>query len=137
MNTKTTDLLLEEMLSARGVTLRAGGVLAGLLFAGFLHDQIGLLTERGELVLIAVILIALVVILMGLLVTCYYLFRVGLREAGLRYAIGHVLLCIGLAGMFLIGVIAIPRLVRGDIERWRRSEGELADVLGSGSTPSS
>ncbi len=82
------------------------------------------MTHRGELPLF---LIALPIILGGSLATCYYVFRAGLCEAGLGYAIGHLLLCITLSCILLVGIMVVPWQVRSDIQRWRGPEGKLAD----------
>jgi hypothetical protein len=125
-NKGATNRLLRRMLRARRLALRAGAVFAVLLFGLFLDSQLFLLTFRGQRVVWAAIWAAIFVILVGLLITCYYLFRAGLREVGVAYAMGHVLFCIGLSWFFLIGIIAIPLLVRGDIERWRRWRRQVA-----------
>ena len=131
-NRAATDLYLERMLRARRTVLLAGAVLAGLLFFLILDYQLFLLAYRGKTVVWFAVFGTVVFILAGLLSTCYYLFRAALLEGGVRYAIGHVVLCIALSSQFLIGIIAIPLLVQRDIERWRRSEAEppLAEVVG-------
>ena len=69
------DLLLERMFLARRVVLRAGAVFVVWLIAGLFAHWAGLLTERGELVLVvAPLFIVLLLILGGSLVTCYYVF---------------------------------------------------------------
>ena len=125
MNRALTDLLLKRMFLARRVVLRAGALCVGLFIAGLLDDYAHLLTQRGELLLLATpSVISLLVMLAGSLVTCYYVFRAGLSEVGLGYAIGHSMLCAALSGLLFIGVIVVPLLVRADIERLRQSEGE-------------
>ena len=141
MDRVNTDQLLERTFRARRVVLRAGGVFVGLLFALFLSRFFlecrtlrqywsegaaskvsDILTEYGDPLVAAALLVVTLVVLIGLLVTCYYVFRVGLREAGLAYAVGHVLLLVGLAFIFLTGIIVVPLLIRCDIERWRRCD---------------
>jgi hypothetical protein len=117
------------MFLARGVVLVGGAVFVALLIASCVEEHVSLLTDRGELLLLAGPLwLSLLAILGGTLVTSYYVFRVGLREAGLKYAIGHLLLCIALTFLMpIIGIVFVPLLVHCDIERWRRSEDELFD----------
>ena len=131
MSEPTADPLLERMFFARRMTLLAGAGLAGLVVFVYLADRICFLLPRLDflwflfprldfLVLMGapVILIAIVV---GSLFTWYYMFRVGLREAGVKYAVGHLLICMALTP---VGVIFIPLLVYYDIDRWRQSAGE-------------
>ena len=99
----------------------------GLLIAMYLCEQANLLTGRGELLLVAPSWTVLLVIAGASLVTCYYVFRVGSCEAGLGYAFGHLLLCIALTLVLLIGIIVVPLQVRSDIHRWRGTEGALPD----------
>jgi hypothetical protein len=123
------------MFLARRVVLVGGTMFVALLIVWCLEEHVSLLTDPGELLLLAGLLwlagplrLSLLVVLGGTLVTSYYVFRVGLREASLKYAIGHLLLCIALTFMVpIIGIVFVPLLVQCDIERWRRSEGELPD----------
>jgi hypothetical protein len=97
------------------------GVLIALLIAMRLSERFYLLTERGvQLLLITPLWIALALIAVASLVTCYYVFRVGLCKSGLGYALGHALLCMALSCAGLIGIIVVPLQVRWDIQRWRK-----------------
>jgi hypothetical protein len=119
------------MFLTRRVVLFAAAIFAGLLIVGGSPFYAGLWMIRDEsMVLAPPLLLALLVILGGSLVTCYYVFCIGLRELGLKYAVGHVLLCMAFSLMMLIGVIVVPLLVRYDIERRRQFEGELPDDSG-------
>lgn len=135
-NRAETDLLLERMFRARRIVLWAGAVLAGLLLAPYLcvlfpDVPVFLFTELGFLLLAVAHLAALLVIIVGSVVTCYYVFRIGLLEAGLGYALGHGLLFAGMAFcMFPIGIIFIPMLIRCDVERWRRWEDRASNDCG-------
>jgi hypothetical protein len=124
----TIDRLLDRMFIARRVCLSAGAVLVGLIIILDSGDRAGLLTERGELVLLAgPILVALVVTFIAMLLTGFYVFRTGLHEVGLGYATGHLLLCLALN---IMGIIFVPLQIRSDVDRWRRSEGDLPDDSG-------
>ncbi len=67
--------------------------------------------------------LALAAVLVAALVsTWYYLFRVGLRHAGLGYALGHLVLSVVLTPLLFLGVVIIPALVRSDLAKWDESE---------------
>lgn len=119
MNNTSTGQYLNKMFYARKIVLRAGVILLVLAIAAIMDDQYAhLLTERGLAVLVIIpMLITLFLIYVGVLVICYYIYRAGAQERGLGYAIGHLLLCAALSGVFLLGVILIPLLVRSDIEK--------------------
>ncbi|NLE37583.1 MAG: hypothetical protein GX621_06115 [Pirellulaceae bacterium] len=128
MDKTSVDLLLERMFRARRLALRTGGVFLVLLVA-FLLDECyaQLLTERGQMLLVIIpMLVAMLVVLVGLLLTCYWVFRVGMRTAGFRYAVGHTLLCFALGLYFLLGVVFVPLLVRSDVERRIRDADSVA-----------
>jgi hypothetical protein len=124
MNIAATDVLLDRMFAARRLALRAGIVFAALSILLLCDHLCNLLTVRGEAVVVVAALMVLAVVLVGSLITYYYVFCVGLREAGLAYAIGHLFLCVVLAPPIL-GTILVPLMVRYDIERRRQSQGEL------------
>lgn len=119
-----TDSLLERMSLARRVVLWAGVVSIGLIAAILLQEKARLLTYRGELLLANALFCALFGIVASSLATWYYVFRVGFREKGAGYAVGHLVLCIVLTPMLLIGTMLVPLMVRCDIERLKRTEGE-------------
>jgi hypothetical protein len=121
MNEPITDLLLGRMFLARAVSLWAGAVLAALAFFGFYMDRISLLLPLVELVWSIGIIVALIVISAGSLVTWYYTFCAGLHEGGVKYAVGHLMVCAALTPIALAGIIFLPLLVYYDIERWRQS----------------
>jgi hypothetical protein len=116
-----TDLLLGKMFFARAVTLWAGAALAGLALFAFFADRMFSLPPSVEYVWLMGVVVTLIVIPTGSLFTWYYLFYAGLREGGLKYAIGHLLLCTALTPIGLAGIILIPLVVFYDIERWRES----------------
>ena len=129
-----TDLLLEKMFRARRFALSDWAVLAGLSVALWVNGWAHLLTDRGELVLIVAILGVLLAIYVAALVICYYVFRIGLRERGVGYTTGHVVLFIALSLVPLIGVVFVPLLIRSDVDRWRRS---AKGIGGAATTPGS
>jgi hypothetical protein len=64
--------------------------------------------------------------LAGLIVTSggtlYYMFRAALREVGVRYAVGHLLLAMVLLPVVFLGVFLVTRLVESDFINWRLAE---------------
>jgi len=128
MNTVPTGMLLERMFLARRVVICAAAIFVGFLYVGSSPFHAGLWMFRGEpLVLIPPLSLALLGILGGSPITCYYVFRIGLRGLGLKYAIGHLLLCVALSFMVLVGIMVVPLLVRYDLERSGQFEGESPD----------
>jgi hypothetical protein len=136
MGKAPADLLLDRMFLARRVALGAAAVCVGTWIALFLGWYACLSTDHAQLRLIGAALMAPLTVanwaaqavaLLGSLVTWYYVFRVGLRGPGLGYALGHLLLCVVLTCVMLLGIMVVPLLLRYDTERWRRAEGELPD----------
>jgi hypothetical protein len=125
-DSEATDLFLKRMFDARRAVLRSGAVVAGLTILLVLNEYAALLTDLGVMVAGFAILAVLPFILVGTLVVCYHMFRVGYRERGLGYAIGHVATCIGLAWMGLIGIMVVPLLISYDVERWRQWEATVS-----------
>lgn len=123
MNRLATDLLLEKMFLARTVTLWAGAVLAGLAVFDFFQDSLWFLFPRFDFLLLMGAVVALMAIVVGSLFTWFYTFRVGLQEAGVKYAVGHLLICMALTPVCLAGIVFIPLLVYYDIDRWRQGAG--------------
>jgi hypothetical protein len=142
MNGPQTDLLLKRMFAARAVVLVAGAVLLGSAALAFLADILPdsfagiaqmLLPDwlAGMRQILApalafAALAAIFVIFAGAPFVWYYTFCVSLNEAGPKYAIGHLLLCIALTPVALTGTVFIPLLVYYDIERWEQSNDRLA-----------
>jgi hypothetical protein len=114
------------MFLARRVVFRTVALLITLSIVMASASFLRLLTSYGKLVLGCALWIVASLIPVGVLVTCYYVFRVGLREAGVKYAIGHLLLCASLSFMLLLGIVFVPLLVGCDVDRWRRWEDESA-----------
>lgn len=124
MDRAATDLLLERMFRARRLVLQAGAASVFLLTVLWLKESKPFLPQDVEAVFTVMFQAALLVALGGSLFTCYYLFLVSLREAGPKYALGHVLVCLALTPVALLGAILLPLLVHNDIERWRQREEE-------------
>jgi hypothetical protein len=131
MNKPTTDMLLKRMLWARAVVLVAGAALvAVIVFYAFAEEylsslqgpNIALWEQIAALASTIIGLLAVLAILAGSPVVWYYTCLVSLHEGGLRYAIGHLLLCIALTPVLLTGILFIPILVYYDIERWGQSD---------------
>jgi hypothetical protein len=121
MSEPITDPLLASMFFARRVTLLAAAALVVLAVFGYFADRIFLLLPGVEYLLLMAVIVTLIVISAGSFFTWHYLFRVGLREAGTKYAVGHLLLCMAMTPVGLTGIILIPLLVYYDVERWRES----------------
>jgi hypothetical protein len=117
----TTDLWLEKMFLARAATLWAAAVLAVLAVLSFFADSVFCLFPHFDLLLLLGAVVTLVAIVAGSSFTCYYTFHVGLQEAGMKYAVGHLLICMALTPVGLTGIIFIPLLVYYDVERWQQS----------------
>jgi hypothetical protein len=122
MDASKTDELIRKMFIARGATLIAGAALLGIVILLVLPipwDRF--LGEWSYLVLITLIYGLLIVIFAGSIVTWRYLYPIAFREGGLKYAVGHLLICIALSPIALFGIIFIPLLVYYDIDRWRQN----------------
>jgi hypothetical protein len=120
MNTLPTDLWLNRMFRARTVVLVTGAVFVGLeAFPSLADRRYGVLPGLEEAWAIVAAL-ALFVVLAGSAGVWYCMFRVGLNVAGPAYAIGHMLLCMVLTPVCLVGIVLIPLQVCNDIERWER-----------------
>jgi len=123
------ERLVERMFWARRIVLQALGVLAVLVSTGSIVQYVCLLAARFQLMIVAApmavasfilflgVPFALLAILVGALVVCYYVFRVGMRGVGLGYAISHTLLCVVFTCVLLLGVILVPLVVRSDLAR--------------------
>jgi hypothetical protein len=130
MNGLPTDQLLKRMFFARTAVLVAGAVFIGLESIPFFADQLFYLVPGMDYILGIATRITLLVIFAASPLVWYYTFRVGLNEAGPRYAIGHLLLCMALTPICLAGIFFIPLLVFYDVERWTES-GDRATTPGS------
>lgn len=123
MSDPPTELLLERMFRVRRVVLQSGAALLGLMVAGVLADHLPFWTYRIDSLLRAplwsLFWILLTGILTGSLIIWHYIFRIGLREASLKYAAGHLAVCILLG---VLGPVIVPLLIRDDIERGKRQE---------------
>ena len=122
MNKTEIDHFLSRMFKWRRITLRAGAVFVVLMIGMFFLEVYSYrLSSQWQLILLMPlwisILLTFLFILAGTLVTCYYVFKVGIRLVGPKYAVGHFLICLVLANLLLIGIILIPLLVRADVER--------------------
>jgi hypothetical protein len=118
-NMAATDLLLSSMFFARRVVLWAGGILVLVLVVAEVDRQHVILAEGGQFLLVILAWIAMVVVALGSLVTFCFVFVAPLREMGLKYAISHLILCILLSIVGLLGIILVPLLVSWEIERVR------------------
>ena len=140
METKATGELFHKMFVARGVTLVAGAVLLGIGIFGMLPVPWYLiLGPWDELYLKAILCGVLIIIAGGSLVTWYYVFHVALREGGVKYAVGHLLICMALTPVALTGIIFIPLQIYNDADRWRQTLSDSSDPLNPAEmqTPSS
>jgi hypothetical protein len=133
MNEALTDTLLARMSLAHRTVLASLGVFAVFVGVGVVVDclpahsgwpwidapwrLVSLLLFGPMLILL---LVAASVILVGSLCVCYYVFRTGLHEVGVAYAISHLLLCLTLN---IFGVLLIPLLLRSDIARRNETAG--------------
>jgi len=116
MNGVTSDVLLEKMFLARQIGLLASAaILAVALAVAF------------PFVLFVALGVFFIVLIASSVAVCYYVYRVGRQEAGLKYALGHLLLCIALTPVaFVVGILLVPLLIRSDVERLRQCEHETA-----------
>jgi hypothetical protein len=125
METISTDALLHKMFVARGVTLAAGAFLLGVGIIGMLPVSWYLMiSPLDEMRLQAIAGGTLGIIAIGSIVTCRYMYLVAFREAGSKYALGHLLICMALTPPALLGIIFIPLQVYHDIDRWRQAAEE-------------
>ncbi len=122
MSGESTEQLVERMFRFRRYALNAGLVCLGWIVGLGFAVGASFLTDRGETFGIVVLACVVLVVQLWSVVTWYYVFRVGLREVGWKYAIGHFLLCIPLTYLVLIGIMLVPLLVEADVERLRRWE---------------
>jgi hypothetical protein len=130
-NMAVTDLLLASMFLARRVVLWAAGICAISLVAMEVEKRIfGILTERSQFLLVIPYWISLVVAALGLLVTFCFVFLAPLREMGLKYAISHLILCVLLSLVGLLGIILVPLLISWEIERVRATGDQSTDDTG-------
>jgi len=129
-NTAVTDLLLSSMFFARRVVLWAGGILILELVLAEVDRQHVILAEGVQFLLVILAWISMVVVALGSLITFCFVFLAPLREMGLKYAISHLILCILLSIVGLLGIIIVPLLVSWEIERVR-AKGDQA-ILGTG-----
>ncbi len=73
---------------------------------------------------VMLLMIASVLVFVAATVGCwFYLFLAGRRHAGVIYALFHLLSSIVLTPVFLFGIILMPVLVRGDVERAYEASG--------------
>jgi hypothetical protein len=114
------DLFLARMFCARRAVIGSAAVFVGLLLAYSLGRHVFLMTESACAPFLRALWAVLLIVLCGSALTGYYVFRAGLREMGFGYAAGHLLLCIALTPIILIGIMVIPLLVCYDIETSRR-----------------
>ena len=126
-----TDLLLASMFLARRVVLWAAGIGVISLVAMEIERRLfAILTDRGQLLLVIPIWISMVVVALGLLVTFCFVFLAPLREMGLKYAISHLVLCVLLSFVGLLGIILVPLLISWEIERVRAIGDQSTDGTG-------
>jgi hypothetical protein len=123
MNHAPTDVLLERMFVARAVVLVTAALLVGLMACDCLAECLFSSYAAVRIVVVFAAVWTTPIILGGSAFVWYYLYRVGLNEAGPKYAIGHLLVCVALTPVLLIGIVFLPLLVSYDVERWAESNG--------------
>jgi hypothetical protein len=121
-----TVLRLARMFRFRREFFVLGTMLIALLGLDFASDRapraFSLVVAAAELTTSAFVLVSFAAI-------CYYIFRIGLAESGLPYAIGHTLVCLALTVVgVVLGAVLVPLLIQGDIERWRHAQDDGSDA---------
>ena len=104
---RTHDLAVKQLFSAREWAMISGAVLMLLVTVA----------RRNTLAQSVALILLLCVFLISTLATWYYIFRITRSLHSTGYALGHAALAIALTPIFLLGVILVPLLVRGDAER--------------------
>lgn len=100
------DLLFERLFAARKWAVGLGAVIfLAVLIAG------------GNMLALCVLGVFANAFLISACVTWFYIFRIMQSLHGTGYAFGHVVISVLLTPVFLTGLILVPLLVRGDVER--------------------
>ena len=63
------------------------------------------------------VLVLVIVFVTFILLTWLYIYRITQSLHGTGYALGHLAISVMLTPIFLLGIILVPLLVRGDVQR--------------------
>ncbi|MEN6449543.1 MAG: hypothetical protein ABFC96_03545 [Thermoguttaceae bacterium] len=127
--------LVRKLFVARRVAMMAGMAFLGMAILAGAGGRVVWQGRWGEAIAsigITVTFEMLFIAIAGSVATCYYLFRVAYRAAGIGYALHHLFLCILLTMGAMAGVILTPLTVYYEIEAWGfLPDAEIADRLRS------